>query len=159
VCTETCPKTVDCMNWRMVFISFSIVVSLVAGLSIFVFSFYQITNMEISTLAEDRALQSREWKWVGKTTRPPIKFLVSYLKEQEGYEQIKWQAIKELDISDATKSNPWIMPLCLIVALMGVISVWIVYCLLYFIIADFTGKIKEKEINTCFGTRNYRGPE
>ena len=142
-------KTVDCMNWRRVFISFSIVASLVVGLSIFVFSFYQITNIEISTLAEQRALQSREWKWGRKTTRPPTKFLVSYLKEQEGYEQIKWHSIKELDISDATKNNPWIMPLCLIVALIGVISVWIVYCLLYFIIADFTGKIKERGINIC----------
>lgn len=94
------------MNWRRVFISFSIVVSLVLGLSIFVFSFYQITNIEISTLAEQRALQSREWKWGKKTTRTPTKFLVSHLKEQEGYEQIKWHAIKELDISDATKNNP-----------------------------------------------------
>ena len=130
------------MNWRRVFFSFSIVVSLVIGLSIFVYSFYRITNIEISALAEQRALQSREWKWVTRTTRPPKKFLVDYLKEQEGYEQIKWQTIKELGVSNATKSNPWIIPLCLIVALMGIILVWIVYCALYFIIADFTGKDK-----------------
>jgi hypothetical protein len=172
-CREVIMSKEGSLNWRRGFFRFTIVVSLVIGLCIFGFSFETQTTNEISTLAERRAATVKTWKWFPESptrpsagkwvsklrespTRPPARQLEEALekdetekkemkKEEIEYKEIKSQALQDLHTSDAIKSNPRIILLCLLIAFIGFLATWIFYGTLYFVITGFTGKGKRME--------------